>query len=155
MFLSFNNNMIKNFIDKVLITLEVGDRTALLILLAKDGSVHRKGNGNADADLPLAQAISHEGHFEALMMTIDVSIFNFTGVIRQPNPQGRECRLSLIFQGRNDVDYSFRVIYGEQSEGPPQELVQILINAVKITDKWYTEQLQPVPEERKWWEVWK
>ncbi|HLP19277.1 MAG TPA: hypothetical protein VK174_03215, partial [Chitinophagales bacterium] len=61
--------MTKHFIDKVLITLEVGNKTALLVLVAKDGSVHRKGNGNPDAPLPLAQGISHDGHFEALMMT--------------------------------------------------------------------------------------
>ena len=62
--------MIKHLVDKVLITLEVGERTALLILVARDGSVHRKGNGNPDnAALVLAQGISNLGHFEALMMT--------------------------------------------------------------------------------------
>ena len=147
--------MIKHLIDKVLITLEVGNRTALLILLSKDGSVHRKGNGNPDANQPLAQGISHDGHFEALMMTINEAIFDYTGVIRKPNPIGEECRLSIIFQGKNDTDFSFRVVYGEESEGPPAELAQILINAVKITDKWYSGQLQPEVEEKKWWEVWK
>lgn len=148
--------MVKNLIDKALITLEVGDRTALLILVARDGSVHRKGNGNPDdTHLELAQAISHDGHFEALMMTIDESIFQYAGVIKMPNPQGRECRLSIIFQGKNDIDYSFRVVYGDKSEGPPQELAQILINAVKITEPWYYKQLQPEPDEKKWWEVWK
>ncbi len=148
--------MVKYLIDKILITLEVGDQTALLILVAKDGSVHRKGNGNpANTDLVLAQGISHDGHFEALMMTIDESIFNHTGVIRLPNPAGRECRLSLIFQGRNEADFSFRVIYSEESEGPPQELAQILINAVKITEGWYQEQLKPEAEDKKWWQVWK
>lgn len=148
--------MIKHLLDKVLITLEVGDHTALLILLARDGSIHRKGNGNPDAtNLQLAQAISHDGHFEALMMTVDEGIFQHAGVIRLPNPQGRECRLSLIFQGKNELDYSFRVVYGEKSEGPPQELAQILINAVKLTEDWYYKQLQPQPEEKKWWEVWK
>jgi len=147
--------MIKHLIDKVLITLEVGDRTALLVLLAKDGSVHRKGNGNADnTELVLAQGISHDGHFEALMMNIDESIFHHTGLIRLPNPVGRECRLSLIFQGKDDVDFSFRVIYGEESEGPPAELAQILINAVKLTEAWYTGQLKP-EEIKKWWQVWK
>lgn len=148
--------MVKYLIDKVLITLEVGDRTALLVLVAKDGSVHRKGNGNPEnTDLVLAQGISHDGHFEALMMTIDESIFNHAGVIRMAEPKGRECRLSLIFQGRNDVDFSFRVVYGEESEGPPQELAQILINAVKLTEAWYQEQLKPETEEKKWWQVWK
>ncbi|HLP52795.1 MAG TPA: hypothetical protein VK154_18030 [Chitinophagales bacterium] len=147
--------MTKHLIDKVLITLEVGDKTALLVLLAKDGSVHRKGNGNPDSPSPLAQGISHDGHFEALMMTINEDIFNYAGVIKQPNPMGRECRLSIIFQGQGDLDYSFRVVYGENSEGPPQELAQILINAVKITESWYMQQLQPQADDKKWWQVWK
>ena len=147
--------MVKHLIDKALITLEVGDRTALLVLVAQDGSIHRKGNGNPEnTDLMLVQGISHAGHFEALMMTIDESIFEHTGLIRLPNPVGRECRLSLIFQGKNDVDFSFRVIYGEDSAGPPQELAQILINAVKLTEGWYQEQLKPEAE-KKWWQVWK
>jgi len=148
--------MVKHLIDKVLVTLEVGERTALLILVAKDGSVHRKGNGNPDSNLMLAQGISHDGHFDALMMTVNEAIFQHSGVIRMPNPVGEECRLSIIFQGHNSVDFSFRVVYGSQSDGPPQELVQILVNAVKITEGWYQKQLSlETSEEKKWWQVWK
>lgn len=148
----------KHLIDKILITLEVGDTTALFILLTRDGTVHRKGDGNpAHTDLPLMMGISHAGHFDALLMTIHESIFNFSGVIRIPDPVGKECRLTMIFQGKNDTDYSFRAIYGSESEGPPYELAEILINAVKITEGWYKEQLAKVPAtaEKKWWKVWK
>src|ERR1019366_6810060 len=104
---------VKHLINKVLITLEVGDKTSLFILLAKDGNIHRKGNGNPDKnDLPLLMGISHQGHFDALMMTINEDIFSYAGVIKQPNIVGKECRLTLIFQGPNEIDYSFRVIYG-------------------------------------------
>ena len=74
-----------------------------------------------------------------------------------PNPIGTECRLTMIFQGKNDVDYSFRVVYGSESDGPPYELAEILINAVKLTDGWYKEQLANIPAtvEKKWWRVWK
>ncbi|MDB5284115.1 MAG: hypothetical protein JWO06_3190 [Bacteroidota bacterium] len=146
---------VKHLLSKVLITLEVGDKTALFILLAKDGNIHRKGNGNPEAhDMPLLMGISHQKHFDALMMTINEEIFNFAGVINKPDRQGKECRLTLIFQGANDIDYSFRVIYGEDSEGPPRELAEILINAVKITEAWYQEQLNPVDEASKWWKFW-
>ncbi|HWB63686.1 MAG TPA: hypothetical protein VG603_09270 [Chitinophagales bacterium] len=140
----------------MLITLEVGDKTALFILLAKDGNIHRKGNGNVSrTNLPLKAAISHQGHFDALMMTISEDIFNFTGVINKPGRVGTECRLSIIFLDKDDNDYPFRVIYGSESEGPPQELAAILINAVKITDGWYSEEsIQPEAGEKKWWKIW-
>lgn len=147
---------IKPLIDKVLITLEIEDKTSVLILMAKDGTISRKGNGSTgDNILPLAQGTSHDGHFEALMMTVNEDIFNYAGVIKQSERSGRECCLSIIFQGKNEVDYSFRVLYGEDSQGPPVELAQILINAVKLTEPWYQEQLHPKQEEKKkWWKFW-
>lgn len=149
--------MVKQHINKVLLTLEVGNSTALLILLTRDGNIHRKGNGNpARTDLNLVQDVSEEGHFEALMMTVDEDIFLHTGVLHLPNLKGNECRLTLIFQGNNGIDFSFRVIYGDESEGPPQELAQVLINAVKITEPWYQTQLKAeTTETKKWWQVWK
>lgn len=148
---------VKAHIDKVLITLEMDNKTSILILLTKNGEISRKGDGNPlNTSLPLMQGISHEGHFEALMMTVSENIFNYTGVIKQPERLGRECTLSIIFQGRNDVDYSFRVLYGEDSQGPPAELAQILINAVKLTEPWYKQQIKDEKEEaKKWWQVWK
>lgn len=146
---------VKHLIDKVLITLEVGDATSLFILLDKYGNIHRKGNGNAgDESQTLQMGVSHQSHFDALMMTIDENVFHHTGVIRMPDAQGTESRLSIIFNGNNgDVDLGFRVVYGSQSQGPPAELVQILINAVKITEPWYQEQLQVAVKgkQKKWW----
>ncbi len=152
---------VKKFIDQVLITLEIEDKTSIFILLTKEGSLSRKGDGStAGTDLPLVQGISHDGHFEALMMTVSDDIFNYAGVINQSAKAGRDCSLSIIFQGKKaQVDYSFRVLYGEDSQGPPIELAQILINAVKITDPWYKRKLQTEVQlkenEKKWWRVWK
>ncbi len=146
----------KHLLDKALITLEVGDSTPLFILLAKDGTIHRKGNGNVAENLPLMRGISQQGHFEALMMTIDDSIFEHSGVLKFPDRVGQECQLTIIFQGAGETDFSFRVIYGLESEGPPAELTAILINAVKISEPWYREQLQQDTEpEKKWWQFWK
>jgi hypothetical protein len=148
---------VKPFINKVLITLEVGNKTALFILLTKDGQIHRKGNGNPESGQPLKMDVSEDGYFEAFMMTVDEEIFNYTGVVKQPDMAGIESRLSIIFQGNNNEDYAFRVVYGSQSQGPPQDIVQILINAVKITEAWYQQKLQE-PEEteqKKWWQFWK
>ena len=88
----------KNILNKVLITLDVADKTALLILLSKDGNIHRKGNGNAnDTTQKLKQGFSPDGHFEALLMTIDEGIFNHTGVTKIPERLGRECVLTIVF----------------------------------------------------------
>ncbi len=146
----------KLLIDKVLITLEVGERTCLFILLGKDGTIHRKGDGNPAHDLALQRGVSTQKHFDAFMMTVNEGVFAYSGVRRQANILGEVCRLTIIFQGPDDIDFSFRVVYGADSEGPPGELVEILINAVKITESWYQEQLSQLPEEeKKGWKFWK
>ena len=145
----------KLLIDKVLITLEVGDKTCLFILLGKDGTINRKGNGSPDQDLPLHRGVSDQKHFDAFMMTVNESIFAYGGVRKQPNRMGKECTLTIIFQGPDNVDFPFRVIYGADSEGPPRELVEILINAVKLTEGWYQEQLSEPQEEKRGWKFWK
>lgn len=146
----------RKLIDKVLITLETGEKTCLFILLSKDGTIYRKGNGDVHKDLPLATGNSQEGHLEALMMTVSSEVFDYTGVMKMPERLGTEYQLTIIFQAGEEADYSFRVVYGDQSQGPPVELVQILINAVKLTEPWYRQQLQQAAQpEKKWWEVWK
>jgi len=145
----------KLLIDKVLITLEVGEKTCLFILLGKDGTLHRKGDGNPAHELPLQRGHSTQRHFDAFMMTVNEGIFMYSGVLRLPNPVGTLCSLTIIFQGPNEVDFSFRVIYGADSDGPPRELVEILINAVKLTEGWYQEQLTEPVEEKKGWKFWK
>lgn len=144
-------------IHQALITLEVGNATALFILLTREGVIQRKGDGNPEhTALPLAQGISHEGHFEALMMTIPEELFHYTGVRKMEGMAGTECRLTIIFQAKDGTDYSFRVVYGSESAGPPIELAQVLINAVKITESWYAaQQAESLPTNKKWWQVWK
>jgi hypothetical protein len=146
----------RHLIDKVLITLEVGEKTTLFILIQKDGTVHRKGSGSITEEKPLMVGHSADGHYEALMLTVNEEVFEHTGVLKMPDRLGNECQLTIIFQGKQDVDFGFRVVYGDQSQGPPVELAQILINAVKLTEPWYQEQLSAALEpEKKWWEVWK
>ena len=145
----------KLLVDKVLITLEVGNSTSLFILLGKDGTIHRKGDGSPTSELPLQQGVSNQRHFDALMMTINEEMFNYCGVMKKPDRMGTDCCLTIIFQGQKEVDFSFRVIYGADSEGPPRELVNILINAVKITEGWYQEQLSVAVEQKKSWMFWK
>jgi hypothetical protein len=146
----------KLLIDKVLITLEIGEKTCLFILLGKDGTIHRKGDGSAKHELPLHRGISPQRHFDAFMMTVNEAIFAYSGIRRQPNMKGDVCSLTIIFQGPNNVDFPFRVIYGADSEGPPRELAELLINAVKITESWYQEQLaEPQEEPKKSWKFWK
>lgn len=142
-------------IDKALITLEVAEKTTVFILLSRDGTIHRRGNGSiGGTTTPLMRGVSQDGQLDALMMTVHPGIYGLTGLIKNEERFGNQCVLSIIFHGTKGEEYLYRVIYGDQSEGPPKELAEILLNAVKITEPWYQQQLN-AETEKKWWQFWK
>lgn len=160
----------KDKLDKCLISLDIADKNALFIILAKDGTICRGGNGNPDAHLELLKGYSDLQHYDAFMMTVDENWFLFSGAFEQTPYTGRLCKLMVVFSGPNGEEAGFKVLYGEDSVGPPKEIVQMLINAVKLTEDWYQEErmklkVQPVtmaaPQpateegESKWWQFWK
>lgn len=160
----------KDKLDKCLISLDIADRNTLFIVLTKDGTICRGGNGNPDAQLELLKGYSDLGHYEAFMMTVDENWFMFSGAFEQTPYEGRMCKLLVVFSGADGEEAGFKVTYGEDSVGPPKEIVQMLINAVKLTEDWYQEERtklrqQPVVaaavrpqstvEEVKWWQFWK
>ena len=154
---------VKNQLDKLLISLDVGEKNALLIILTKDGTICRRGNGSGySSNMPLLKGSSYDGHFEALLMTVSEETLLYAGVFNQDPKLGKDCQLMIIFNGKEEQEINFKCTYGENSQGPPQELVQIIINAVKLTDPWYKEEIENLKtldknsaETKKWWEVWK
>ena len=158
----------KDKLDKCLISLDVGHKNAVFIVLSKDGIIYRRGSGNPDKEMEMLKGYSDDGHYEAFMMTIHEEWFAFSGAFEQTPMVGRECKLMIVFSGPNEEEAGFKCMYGEDSQGPPKEIAEMLINAVKITENWYqTEReklkvqpiISPPPHaaapEKQWWEFWK
>ncbi len=157
----------KDKLDKCLVSLDVGDHNALFIVMAKDGTICRKGNGNPAANMEMLKGNSDLGHYEAFMMTVNEEWFIFSGPIEQIPMVGQPCKLLVVFSGPNGEEAGFKVTYGADSLGPPKEVTEMLINAVKLTDGWYDSEreklkIQPQftvesspPPSTKWWEFWK
>ena len=157
----------KDKLDKCLVSLDVGDHNALFIIMAKDGTICRKGNGNPDKEMEMLKGVSDLQHFEAYMMTVDENWFMFSGAFEQKPMVGRLCKLLVVFSGPGGEEAGFKCLYGEDSQGPPKEVAEMLINAVKLTEGWYEEEraklkvqpfisaIQTPKEETKWWEFWK
>ena len=170
----------KDKLDNCLVSLDVGEKNALFIVLAKDGTVCRRGNGNPDKELPLLKGHSDLQHYQAFMMTVHEEHFLFSGVFEQTPIVGKPCKLMVVFSGPDGEEAGFKVNYGEDSLGPPREVVEMLVNAVKLTDPWYDEEMTKVaappeqaspsrpyqtpavkplpdksPQKTGWWEFWK
>lgn len=166
----------KEKLDNCLLSLDVGEKNALLIVLAADGTICRRGNGNPDKRMELLKGVSDQEHFQAFMMTVQEHLFGFSGVFEQTPIVGRPCKLMIVFSGPDGEEAGFKCNYGEDSLGPPRELTEMLINAVKITDPWYERErenlkktnspdsnIRPVTNPQKtsatseaaWWQFWK
>lgn len=156
----------KDKLDKCLLSLEVGGKNALLIVMAKDGTICRRGNGNPEKDLEMLKGESDLQHFDAYMMTISEELFAFSGVFEQTPIIGRPCKLLIVFSGPGGEEAGFKCNYGEDSQGAPREITEMLINAVKLTDSWYEQEIEKVrerntfnpprtTEQKAWWEFWK
>jgi hypothetical protein len=117
--------------------LDVGDKNALLIVLAKDGTICRHGNGNPDREFEMLKGNSDLEHYQAFMMTVNEELFAFSGVFEQTPIVGKPCKMMIVFSGPNGEEAGFKCNYGADSQGPPREIAEMLINAVKITEHWY------------------
>ncbi|MFN8310681.1 MAG: hypothetical protein U0T73_12030 [Chitinophagales bacterium] len=159
---------IKHQLDKVLVTLDIAGENALFIVMARNGELIRKGDGSAGNALPLLKTVSRQGHFDAFMSTFAENVFAYSGVFDKSPYHGRQCTLLIVFNGPNDAEAGFKCMYGEDSEGPPLELSEMVINAVKLTETWYREsiaelntqsvtRLKPDSErdKKKSWQFWK
>lgn len=138
---------IKETIGAVVISLKVAEKAALFILLSADGTVNRSGTGavnNIEHDLFIGR--TQHPLFEQFMAGVEANIFQHTGRYTYPDPKGQLCILTLSFQvprnaeGRESVGFEF--IYGSESEGPNQQIGQMVRAAVRLTDPWYEEQKQ-------------
>lgn len=142
-------------IRSFLVTLTVGEKKCLVVLVSRDGTINRQGDGSQEADSALYIGSGSPGLFESLNRRFDPKWLEAAGKRIELQPQrGAPCLLRIVA----DVNGSAKVIecsYGADSEGPPQDLAQFVVGAVQITDPWYAEQrAAAVESKRPWWRIW-
>jgi hypothetical protein len=147
-------------ITAVHITLETGGKQALFILLAADGSINRLGSGsvtNTDNDLFIG--ITKEPLFAKLMAHLDNEMLKYMGGYDIPDQRGVPCKLSIGLAFANEEENGFGFRYGSQSQGPPDEIVQIVTAALQLTNPWFQQQKGMVSKskagtKKPWWKLW-
>lgn len=123
------------------ITLEVNGKSSLFILLDAHGSINRLGTGaiyNKENDLFIG--LTDKSLFFDLMRHLTDDMLQFMGGYDVPDKKGENCDLSigLMFNDQTQDGFGFR--YGSESQGPPKEISNFVVEAVKITEIWYKEQ---------------
>jgi hypothetical protein len=126
----------------VMVTLVIGSEQSLFILLGSDGSINRLGTGavdNTERDMFIGR--TDPGLFGQLREQITAELLGWCGQSRaDPDPRGQVCELTVGFQraGGEECLTSWR--YGSQSQGPPSEVAQFVLAAVRATDPWFAQQ---------------
>ncbi|HMO15450.1 MAG TPA: hypothetical protein PKD64_19410 [Pirellulaceae bacterium] len=139
-------NIDKSRITAFLVELAVDDEQSLYVMLARDGSVHRMGRGTLDNDQhQMFEGVSDDCLFDSFIDELDASVLNYAGFYEDKDSQGQACCLRLNFhveEPGEEIGFEFR--YGAESQGPPTEICDLVINAIDLTEKWFENQIAMV-----------
>jgi len=125
----------------LLVTLEVAGSQSLFILLAQDGTINRMGTGAEDnSEKQLFIGMIDVGAFTAVCALAGPVINKWIGGYGAPDSKGKPCKLLVGFQTSDGREFMSRWEYGSESQGPPPEVVSIVMKAVESTDQWWQEQ---------------
>ena len=133
---------IKDEFDAVVISLKVNEQPALFVLLAADRTVNRIGTGALDnVEKALFIGATADNLYEKFMAKVRDDMFEHAGCYDQPEPKGQPCKLTMAFRRPKDP-VGFEFSFGSESEGPPEELAELVKYATELTEPWYETQKQ-------------
>jgi hypothetical protein len=128
-------------IEAFTISLEIEKQPSLFILLSDDGGINRMGRGTADtAERELFIGKTDPAIFKAVCSHFTKGMLQTLGRGYQaPEPLGASCELTITFKFKDGSSNGIAFRYGSESEGPPKDVADFVIAAVRQTDPWYQE----------------
>jgi hypothetical protein len=133
---------ITNEFRGIMITLLVGAEQSLFIMLGADGGINRVGTGevdNTERDMFIGR--TDAALFADLQEQITPELLAWCGQSRvDPEPRGKVCELTVGFKQANGEELLTAWRYGSESQGPPPEVGQFVVAAVRATDPWFARQ---------------
>jgi hypothetical protein len=135
----------ESLIATIMVTLKVGEDQSLFIMLANDGSINRMGNGSEnriERDMFIGKTSTDA--FDDVKKYAPAVISQWIGGHSDRSPVGKLCELGVGFQMLDGKEMMSQWHYGSQSQGPPPEVTQLVIAAVKFTNDWYESQKEMV-----------
>lgn len=130
----------KESINRILIKWTVEEETIISMMLSRNGSLNRIGSGEKSGG-KMAMGNTDAPLFASLLEALPVDWLKNTGRYTLPNPKGKMANLALILETDKE-ETGFEFIYGIQSDGPPEDMVEYVEYAIELTDEWYAEMTQ-------------
>lgn len=133
-------NFTKKDIEQIRIDVESEGQSALSMLIHKDGTLNRQGNGNFPTVNVAAIGMTDGAIFRKLVDELDEKIFERAGIYDHPNKLGQQIRYSLALIGQKPKIkvIEFRIGLENTDVGDLLPYVDRFINtAAKLTNEWY------------------
>jgi len=128
-----------NDINSIQIILQADDRLLLHIVLSRGGTVQRLGTGTLDNnERDLLSGVIGIETFDEVLQLLPADLLLTDASYSDPNLRGTRIGLSIALIA-DEWECSFQMIYGSESEGPPNDVVAFVSAARNLTEKWYQE----------------
>ncbi len=125
-------------VDRLEIRLAVNRETLLMILLTEGGSVNRL-NMSEEGIPVFSMGRTEATWFQEVMALFTPEMMELSGRYEYPDPQGDPCELVItLSSGEEETGFAF--LYGSESVGPPEEMIQVVELATDLTEAWFEEQ---------------
>lgn len=154
-------------IEQIRIDIESEGQSALSMLIHKDGTLNRQGNGSLPPVKVAAIGMTDGSVFRKLLDSVNENIFDHAGIYDHPNKLGQQIKYTLAFVGEKPKIkvIEFRVGLENQDVGDLLPYVDKLINAAALlTNEWYEKALvnqganddkhiasNKIEPKKKWW----
>lgn len=125
--------------ERIFIKYAVNDEQLLYIMLSDRGTINRMGDGSPEEKKHVFMGRTETAVFSDLLDKIPADLMEMAGRYVFPDPKGDICTLTVGLEGEN-LDTGFEFTYGTESDGPPEEVVDIVEEAVALTEDWYQKQ---------------
>jgi len=125
----------------IMVRLLVAGEESLFITLGDDGSITRMGTGKVgNRDRELFVGRTGEAMFQRLRQQIGPELLSWLGQqLEDPQPRGQICELTVALKYADGRESATAWRYGTESQGPPPEVVQFVIESINTTNPWYEE----------------
>ncbi|MDW3649081.1 MAG: hypothetical protein R8P61_18575 [Bacteroidia bacterium] len=125
-------------IENVHISLVVNEEQVLALRVSKSGALNRMGDGSDDPKMRLMfMKRIEEPLFDRLMEILSLDLLSMVGRYTFPDPKGDITQLLITLEGEKDTETGYEFVYGSDSEGPPEEIIDFVEYAVELSDPYW------------------
>lgn len=136
--------MNKSDIQKFRIDIVSNEVSALSMLIGRDGTLGRQGNGMLPPDTIAVMGQTDGKVFNTLIDLLDEKVFPHADVYDHPHKLGIPLTVSVVFMGKDEKDIAiFEFSFGSETPDVGELLPyfdMFIGQAIALTDAWYAEE---------------